>query len=141
MTHTVLRGFRLPDRRIDRLTMKMVTAYLAVSGDDNPIHTDLDSARRAGLPERPVPGMLVMAMLGAFVEGWPLSGATCNLAVRFVAPIFVGGELALSGKVAAVGNDANHVVLRLLATQSGKPCVLGEAEVRLRDEVSQAGGG
>ncbi len=133
MTQSISRGTRLPERCVERLDLDRVRAYLAVSGDGNPIHTDHDSARRAGLPERPVPGMLVMAMLGALVEDWPPAVVTLKLAARFVAPVFIGGDLVLSGKVAAVDTVANRVIIRLLATQSGKLCVLGEAEVEVDD--------
>ncbi|MBU1175978.1 MAG: hypothetical protein KKH72_11305 [Alphaproteobacteria bacterium] len=131
MTVSIDRGTRLPERHFSAIGMEMIEAYLAVSGDDNPIHTDLAAARRAGLPERPVPGLLTMGLFGMLIHTWRPTARVDKLKAEFVAPILVGGDLTLTGRVVARDDQAGSAILRLLASQANKPCAIGEAEIGL----------
>jgi acyl dehydratase len=125
------KGSRLADLLVPRIGIDGVRAYLEVSGDDNPIHTDPDLARRAGLAGLPVPGMLVMGIIGNALEVWLETGTVHRLSVSFVSPTLVDGALTIGGKVVAVNQTTRTAVIRITATQSNKLTAMGEAELVL----------
>ena len=57
---------------LDRATLAL---FAGASGDHNPIHIDIDVARRAGLPDVIGHGMLSMAWLGRLVTDWASQAA------------------------------------------------------------------
>lgn len=86
----------------DRVVPVMVAAdqglrYAAASLDDNPLHTDPDTARAAGLPDVILHGLCTMALagnavLGAINDGDPRQ--LRRLAVRWTRPVFNGQHLS-----------------------------------------------
>lgn len=139
MTPFPAKGGRLPERHVIRIGMDDVRAYLAVSGDDNPIHTDAELALRAGLAGVPVPGMLVMGAIGSTLEAWAWTGVVRRLSVNFVAPTFVDGDLTIAGKIVAINEAARTAVIRITATQNKKLTAMGEAEIALADQAAEPG--
>ncbi len=76
------------------ITAAHVLRYAALSGDRNPIHLDAGLAASAGLPERVVHGMLLVALAEAALAGhWP-GGRLAETRTRFVAPVFVGERVS-----------------------------------------------
>jgi acyl dehydratase len=124
-------GELLPLLSLAPITQAQVDAYVAASGDDNPLHRDLELALSVGLSGIPVPGMLVMAQLAQCAESWPRTGSIAKLGARFVSPIMVGNAVEVGGRVVAIDAASGDAILRLTAKQNGKIAVLGEARVRL----------
>lgn len=56
-------GDTLPVLKLPPVDRKTLALFAGASGDHNPIHIDLDFARRAGLPDVFAQGMLGMAWL------------------------------------------------------------------------------
>jgi acyl dehydratase len=80
----------------ERFEVEQVTRYAAVSGDRNPIHTDNEVARSAGLPGRIVHGMCVLAAVCDSAVGEFGSGdgsAVGRLSARFAEPILPGDAM------------------------------------------------
>lgn len=123
------RGDSLPERVLARIGPETMHAYLAVSGDDNPLHTNEALARAAGLSGVPVPGMMVMGLLGELLVDWQPEAVIERVSTSFAVPVLVEGELRLGGRVVAVDGVARTAIVRLTARQAGKVCVLGEAEI------------
>ena len=74
--------------------------YAVASGDDNPIHVDADTARRAGLPGVILHGLCTMAfaqrdLIDRLADGDP--ARLKRLAVRWASPVFPGETLTLQG--------------------------------------------
>lgn len=98
--------------RVPPITSDVVAAFARASGDDNPLHRDLEAARAAGLDGVPVHGMLSMAYLGRLATAVRPQGDLVSLSVRFVAttplgaaPTFRanpadGEQVALEGRLA-----------------------------------------
>jgi acyl dehydratase len=122
----VLEGFALGE-----ITQAEVDAYVAASGDDNPLHRDAELARSVGLAGIPVPGMLIMAQLARCARGWPRAGKVTKLSARFVSPVIVGNGVEIGGRVVAMDDATGEAILRLTAKHRGKIAVLGEARVSL----------
>jgi acyl dehydratase len=93
-----------PEDNIFKETIKMpidiTKRYAKAANDMNPIHLDVDYARRAGLPGIVVHGMCTMAMSAqSIIENYlarDFSNAG-SISVRFSAPVFPGDELEILG--------------------------------------------
>jgi acyl dehydratase len=103
---------------ISRLTLAL---YAGASGDHNPMHLDIDFARRAGAPDVFVHGMLGMAFLARMLTAaLPLS-ALRQFGVRFAAVTQVGDVLTCRAKVVErLASDGQPLLrLELAATDAG----------------------
>lgn len=73
--------------------------YAAISNDRNPIHTDPEIARSAGLPDVILHGLCTMAIASKAVVNGPCGGDPSRLKrfkVRFAKPVFNGDVLTTS---------------------------------------------
>ena len=89
--------------------------YSKASNDMNPIHLDVETAKRAGLPGIVVHGMCTMAMTAQGIIMNYLDSEPSNLlsmGVRFSAPVFPGDELEIEGWPTTEENKLAFHVLR-----------------------------
>ncbi|MGA7172727.1 MAG: MaoC family dehydratase [Candidatus Dormiibacterota bacterium] len=113
------------------ITQGVISAYAEASGDHNPIHLDLEYARRSGLPATIAHGLLTLGTACAEVERWAGAGSWVSRVVcRFSAPVPAGEEIAVSALVSAVEEDSAKVELTVL-TSTGERA-LTKAKVELR---------
>jgi len=92
-------GDQLPPLLTEPITRLTLALYAGASGDHNPMHVDIDFARRAGAPDVFAHGMLGMAYLGRMLtSALPLS-ALRSLGVRFAAVTHVGDVLSCRARV------------------------------------------
>jgi len=122
-------GTRLPGVDLPLADAEAVQAYLAVSGDDNPLHRDRSMARAAGFDDSLVPGMLVMGQMAEVLHNWPACAAIDWMLCRFVDPVIVGTALRCEGRVVAQ-DPSGGVILRLTAGVGRRPAVVAEALIR-----------
>jgi acyl dehydratase len=76
--------------------MDQAQRYAAASLDDNPIHLDEDTAKRAGLPSVILHGLCTMAFGSKAIVDGLLGGDSSRLrryAVRFSRPVLLGEQL------------------------------------------------
>jgi 3-hydroxybutyryl-CoA dehydratase len=109
--------------------------YAEASGDPNPIHTDPEFAKSAGLPGIILHGLWTMAQVArgsaALAGGDPR--ALRRLSVQFRGMGFPEQEVTVSGTVKQV--DGNRVVVDTVAEQGGNQIIRNaEAELELPDE-------
>ncbi|MDF0601588.1 MaoC family dehydratase [Psychromarinibacter sp. C21-152] len=69
--------------------------YLALSGDENPIHRDPEAAAALGFAAPIVPGMLLLALIQPLAEP-VLDGTLSRLTCRFMAPLEVGAACRIA---------------------------------------------
>ncbi|MGE8068669.1 MaoC family dehydratase [Pseudomonas sp. NPDC089569] len=125
-------GSELPSfttQPISRLTLAL---YCGASGDHNPIHVDVDFARKAGMPDVFAHGMLSMGYLGRLLTNWVRQEAIRDFSVRFVSITQVGDAITCAGKVVEI--DEVGGTLRLEVTtrnQAGEIKLSGEAVIAL----------
>ena len=80
---TVQVGDALPALQLPPVTRTTLALFAGASGDHNPIHIDIDVARRAGMPDVFAQGMLGMAWLGRLLTGWAPQSRLRRFDARF----------------------------------------------------------
>ena len=86
-------GDVLPAFSTEPISRWNLAMYLGASGDHNPIHVDIDFARKAGLPDVIAHGMLSMAWLGRLLTNWVPQQRLRGYGVRFLAMTQVGERI------------------------------------------------
>ena len=123
----VLPALRLPP--VDRTTLAL---FCGASGDHNPVHVDIDFARRAGMPDVFAQGMLGMAWLGRLLTTWVPQSQLRRFDVRFLGITHLGHAISCSGtvlrKIDADGERQVVVEVRSV-NQYGQARIAGEAVV------------
>jgi len=132
---TLKSGDRLPSRVIGPFLQENLAAYAAASGDFNPLHLELDFARRFGFAARPVHGMRLLAAFEPLLQEWREDLTPLSLKGQFLTPVLEGERATLSGRVAKIEQTASGFVgiIRLMAqTERGAPALMGEARMAAR---------
>ena len=123
-------GDTLPPLQLPPVDRTTLALFAGASGDHNPIHIDIDFARRAGMPDVFAHGMLGMAWLGRLLTRWVPQAQLRRFDVRFQGITHLGHVITCSGVV--VGKlDAERCVRVELrsANQYGQTKIVGEALV------------
>ena len=132
-TVVLVPGEAVPPLVKDPITKVQLVKYAGASGDSNLIHTDLETARAAGLPGIIAHGMLSMGFLGQFLVGLVGPEGVRRLRVRFNAVVRPGDVLTCRGTVTSVRETGpGHRMVELevwVENQEGERVTVGEAEV------------
>ena len=116
---------------VDRTTLAL---FGGASGDHNPIHIDIDFARRAGMPDVFAHGMLGMAWVGRLLTRWAPQSRLRRFDVRFQGITHLGNAMRCSGRVVEkIERDGERCVrIEMQSTnQYGQTKIAGEAIVAL----------
>ena len=92
-------GARIVHKEFPPITRHQLALYCGASGDHNPIHVDLDFAKKAGFPDVFTHGMLVMAYLGQALTDAVPPQRLRSFSTRFVAITQLGARLTCEGHV------------------------------------------
>jgi acyl dehydratase len=123
-------GEALPERSFGPVTRTVLALFAGGSGDHNPIHINIDFAKKAGMPDVFAHGMLSMAYLGRYLAGFARQDKLRRWSMRFVAITPVNATVICSGALAA--RDAETATLKLtVRTAEGIETMIGEAIVAL----------
>lgn len=100
------------------VTRTTLALFAGASGDHNPIHIDLDSARASGMDDVFAHGMLSMAYLGRLLTDTFPQSSIRELSARFTAitPVRAEPELTATVKEIIVADDEQQAVLELNVT-------------------------
>ena len=133
LTHLQV-GDALPAFTTEPLTRTTLALYCGASGDHNPVHVDIDFARRAGYPDVFAHGMLSMAWLGRLLTNWAPQSQLREFGVRFTALTQVGDAITCSGSVTELFEADGERRARLTvktADAAGQVKLLGDAMMAL----------
>lgn len=128
MTGGLQRGQRFGATPLPGCGRAAIMAYLRASGDDNPVHHDLATARQAGFDDVLVPGLMIQGQMAGILARWLPGARIETLDAQFVLPVTAGSLLSMAGRVAALRADG-AAILRLMAMKGAQVAVLGEATV------------
>ncbi|WP_228552924.1 MULTISPECIES: type I polyketide synthase [Mumia] len=100
-----------------------LSAFAAVTGDHNPIHTSVAAARLAGLGDPIVHGMWLSAtaqqmLVGRHIDGWT---------TRFLAPVRPGATVDLAA--VRTGLDAGAEILEITGRSEGELVIAATARI------------
>lgn len=116
---------------VDRTTLAL---FAGASGDHNPMHIDIDVARRAGMPDVFAQGMLGMAWLGRVVTAWAPQSRLRRFEARFQGITHLGNAMCCTGRVIEKLNHNGENCVRIelqSSNQFGQTKIVGEALVAL----------
>jgi acyl dehydratase len=112
---------------INRTTLAL---FAGASNDHNPIHIDIDFAKKSGFEDVFAHGMLVMAYLGQVLTNWVPQTAIREFSSRFKAITNLGDVLSCKGIIEEkmLYNGENCVKLALsVVNQDGEEKLAGSA--------------
>ena len=125
-------GDVLPPLRPGPISRTTLALFAGGSGDHNPIHIDIDSARAAGAEDVFVHGMLTMAHVGRQLTDWVPQHRIRALRARFTAITPVLAEPVCTGRVTAVEDvdgERRATITITVELGDGTTTLLGEAVV------------
>jgi len=131
---TVQVGDELPPLQLPPVDRTTLALFAGASGDHNPIHIDIDFARRAGMPDVFAQGMLGMAWLGRLLTQWAPQSKLRRFDVRFQGVTHLGHAVRCTGRVVEkLELDGERCVrVEVSSTnQHGQVRIAGEALVAL----------
>ena len=134
LDHSPAVGDRLVHKTYAPITRHTLALYCGASGDHNPMHVDIDFAKRAGFPDVFAHGMLVMAYLGQALTDAVAPGAIRAFSTRFSAITQLGARLTCEGAVAELFDHQSEKHARLALTvkdEHGETKLAGEAVIAL----------
>lgn len=125
------RGGRRPDvdPLVATIAAEHLAAYADLSGDGNPIHTDLSLARALGLRERVVHGALLMFLIAPALASAGIGGVLRKVQMRFLGPAFAGDRLEFFAEGTAASRPGTTRARVLAVRPDGLICCAADAEV------------
>ena len=127
-------GETMPVLQLPPISRTTLALFAGASGDHNPIHIDIDFARKAGMPDVFAHGMLGMAWLGRLLTRWAPQSQLRKYDVRFQGITHLGNAIRCSGRVAEKLEHNGEKCVRLeirSENQFGQAKIVGEALVAL----------
>lgn len=127
-------GDELPSLTLPPVNRTTLALFAGASGDHNPVHIDIDAARRAGMPDVFAQGMLGMAWLGRMLTQWAPQSALRRFDVRFQGVTHLGHTIRCTGRIAEKLELGGERCVRIelgAANQYGQVKILGDALIAL----------
>ena len=127
-------GAEIPSFTTEPISRLTLALYAGASGDHNPIHVDIDVAKKFGMEDVFAHGMLNMAYLGRVLTNWVSQKDIRQYGVRFASIIQVHDRITCSGKVVEKYEENGEKLARLdlvASNQDGEVKLVGQAVVAL----------
>ena len=127
-------GDVLPSLDLPPIDRTRLALFGGASGDHNPIHIDIDFARRSGMPDVFAHGMLGMAWVGRLLTRWAPQSQLRRFDARFQGITHLGNAIRCSGKVVEKLEHNGETCVRVevqSANQYGQTKIVGDALIAL----------
>jgi 3-hydroxybutyryl-CoA dehydratase len=109
-----------------------VYSFAGITGDFNPVHIDIEAAKKSIFGKRVIHGMLSASLIST-VLGTRLPGPGSiylSQNVKFLAPAYIGDTLTAKVIVEEIDLENAKVKLQtLVINQNDKPIITGNAEI------------
>ncbi len=106
-------GEQLPVLTTKPISRTTLALFAGASGDHNPIHIDIDFAKKAGMSDVFAHGMLSMAYLGRLLTGWVDQSAINTFDVRFSSITQLQATITCHGRVEEKYEKDGQKMIRL----------------------------
>ena len=118
----------------EKITKDMLSSFEKITGDINPLHTDVDYAKLNGFPDLVVYGMLSASffskLAGVYIPG--KKSLIHNVNINFHKPVFIGDRLTVSGEVKEKDDRFNLIKLKLkVLNQNSLRVISGSMQIGL----------
>ncbi len=127
-------GAEIPALELPPITRSTLALYAGASGDHNPVHIDIDFARKAGMPDVFAHGMLSMAYLGRMLTNWQPQAKLRKFNNRFAAITHLQDVITCQGRVVELIQQGGESLARCeinAAKATGEQTLIGEALVAI----------
>ena len=127
-------GSEIPSLELPPISRTTLALYAGASGDHNPIHIDIDFAKKAGMPDVFAHGMLSMAYLGRMLTNWQPQSQLRKFGNRFATITQLRDVITCSGTVVELIEHNGETLARCeiqAAKADGEQTLVGEALVAL----------
>ncbi len=106
-------GDFLPELKRE-VTQEQMNLYAEVSEDENPLHTDPEFAKRTRYGGTIAHGVLILAFVSQCMTNWVPNGwlRGGEIEAKFVAPVYAGDTIVVSGSVAGITDCDGMIVAR-----------------------------
>jgi acyl dehydratase len=125
-------GTEIPALELPPINRTTLALFAGASGDHNPIHIDIDFAKKAGMPDVFAHGMLSMAYLGRMLTNWQSQAQLRRFSNKFAAITQLNDVITCSGKVVEIVEKDGETLARCdiqAAKVDGTQTLVGEAWV------------
>lgn len=116
-----------------RFDSRIVEDFVKISGDDNPLHTDLDFALSKGFQGCLVHGMLLASCFSKLVGKFFLEDNNLYLSqtLNFRRPVFVGDTVLIQGSVISKSELVRTIEIdTIIFNEKGQKVLTGIATVK-----------
>jgi len=127
-------GQALPALTLEPINRTTLALFAGASGDHNPVHIDIDFARKAGMPDVFAHGMLSMAWLGRLLTHWVPQMQLREINTRFAGITHLGHIITCTGRVVEKFENEGAKLVRVeiqSANQYGEVKILGDAVIAI----------
>lgn len=125
-------GTEIPALELAPISRTTLALFAGASGDHNPIHIDIDFAKKAGMPDVFAHGMLSMAYLGRMLTNWQPQSKLRKFSNRFATITQLQDVITCSGKVVEMLERDGETLARCeiqAVKATGEQTLVGEALV------------
>jgi len=120
-----------------RVNSEKLDKFLQISGDINPLHTDVEYSKSKGFSDRVVYGMLISSFFSTLV-GVYLPGKYCILQgvdIQFSKPVYIDDILTITGKVSYINEAYKQLEIKaVIMNQDNKKVSKATIKVGVMDE-------
>ena len=108
-----------------------VEKFSEISGDNNPVHLDVNYASKTIFKKRVVHGFLTASLISAAI-GTKLPGPGSiylNQSLKFLAPVFPDEEVIVELTIKNINLEKRRVIIDTTCICNNKKVLVGEAEI------------
>jgi len=137
-TFKTLHGFFIEDLQLDqtdkierKITEKDIDKFAKLTGDNNPVHTNLDFAKKTIFKQKVAHGFLSASLISTLIATKLPGPGSIYLSqnLKFLAPVFIDDLVIVKVTVKEIDHEKKKVKLQTECFKNEKKIISGEAIV------------
>ena len=137
-TFKTLHGFFIEDLQLDqtdkierKITEKDIDNFAKLTGDNNPVHTNLDFAKKTIFKQKVAHGFLSASLISSLIATKLPGPGSIYLSqnLKFLAPVFIDDLVIVKVTVKEIDHEKKKVKLQTECFKNEKKIISGEAIV------------
>ena len=137
-TFKKLHGFFIEDLQLDqtdkierKITQKDIDNFAKLTGDNNPVHTNLDFAKKTIFKQKVAHGFLSASLISTLIATKLPGPGSIYLSqnLKFLAPVFIDDLVIVKVTVKEIDHEKKKVKLQTECFKNEKKIISGEAIV------------